>query len=551
MYIREIVLDGFKTYSQRTVIEGFDAHFNAITGMNGSGKSNILDAICFVLGIATLQSLRVNNYKELIYKNGHSGIVKANVSLVFDNTDKERSPEQYKKDDTITVRREVKIDSSTRYTMNGTKATQERVKQFFCMVGLNVNNATFVIMQGHITKVASHRPKEILKMIEEAAGIAMYERQKLVSERLLAKKESKLANINAIIDDELQPKISTLQNEKETYLQWKSRAEECTKLEEQLAYHEFHQLNELKENSAELLINYRKQQVIYEKSIESAESDIKKHQANKAQLISSIPNLTEGDEQLKKLQSEVDKINNEVDNQQDIVDKANKKLATIKKNITKLENAIPTKQGELTELNQKIDTSTNKIADVKEKIENISLQQAKGENSIEGHINNLEQQLQKAHSREENIKAEIEQLNAKIENERQNFKSTTNKQERGKALVDGFQQEIKTLTEELGRLEAEQKKRASLSNQERMSELKEQQRTLQNRLRVRQEEKARKNGDQFYYQQNIVDPGKVYGRLIRHITVQNKAHAQPLEVIAGNRLFAVVTDNDATAAQLL
>ena len=82
------------------------------------------------------------------------------------------------------------------------------------MVGLNVNNATFVIMQGHITKVASHRPKEILRMIEEAAGIANYERQKQVSQRLLTKKESKLANINSIIDDELEPKISTLQKEK-------------------------------------------------------------------------------------------------------------------------------------------------------------------------------------------------------------------------------------------------------------------------------------------------------------------------------------------------
>jgi structural maintenance of chromosome 2 len=50
MYIREIVLDGFKTYQNRTVISGFDPQFNAITGLNGSGKSNILDAIQFLLG---------------------------------------------------------------------------------------------------------------------------------------------------------------------------------------------------------------------------------------------------------------------------------------------------------------------------------------------------------------------------------------------------------------------------------------------------------------------------------------------------------------------
>ncbi len=51
MFIEEVIIDGFKSYATRTVVSGFDPYFNAITGLNGSGKSNILDAICFVLGI--------------------------------------------------------------------------------------------------------------------------------------------------------------------------------------------------------------------------------------------------------------------------------------------------------------------------------------------------------------------------------------------------------------------------------------------------------------------------------------------------------------------
>lgn len=54
MYIKSIVLDGFKSYGSRTEINGFDQEFNAITGLNGTGKSNILDSICFVLGISNL-----------------------------------------------------------------------------------------------------------------------------------------------------------------------------------------------------------------------------------------------------------------------------------------------------------------------------------------------------------------------------------------------------------------------------------------------------------------------------------------------------------------
>ena len=58
MHIKEVVIDGFKSYAQRTVVSGFDESFNAITGLNGSGKSNILDSICFVLGISNLSQVR-------------------------------------------------------------------------------------------------------------------------------------------------------------------------------------------------------------------------------------------------------------------------------------------------------------------------------------------------------------------------------------------------------------------------------------------------------------------------------------------------------------
>lgn len=88
MHIKEVVIDGFKSYATRTVLQGFDPQFNAITGLNGSGKSNILDAICFVLGISNLSQVRVSNLQELVYKQGQAGVTKASVTLVFSNVDK-------------------------------------------------------------------------------------------------------------------------------------------------------------------------------------------------------------------------------------------------------------------------------------------------------------------------------------------------------------------------------------------------------------------------------------------------------------------------------
>ena len=66
MYVEEVILEGFKSYATRTVITGFDPYFNAITGLNGSGKSNILDAICFVLGITNLSQVRYTVEFEVI-----------------------------------------------------------------------------------------------------------------------------------------------------------------------------------------------------------------------------------------------------------------------------------------------------------------------------------------------------------------------------------------------------------------------------------------------------------------------------------------------------
>jgi structural maintenance of chromosome 2 len=109
MFIQEVIVDGFKSYSQRTVIAGWDATFNAITGLNGSGKSNILDAICFVLGISNLSQVRAASLQDLVYKQGQAGITKATVTVVFNNQDASQSPIGYEHHETISVCRQVRF----------------------------------------------------------------------------------------------------------------------------------------------------------------------------------------------------------------------------------------------------------------------------------------------------------------------------------------------------------------------------------------------------------------------------------------------------------
>lgn len=231
MRIEELVIDGFKSYPVRTHVRGFDPSFNAITGLNGSGKSNILDAICFVLGLTNLSSVRASNMQDLIYKRGQAGVTKASVTVVFDNSDKDRSPVAFENYATITVTRQIAMGGASKYLINGHKATQQAVQNLFQSVQLNINNPNFLIMQGKITKVLNMKPAEILSMIEEATGTRMFEERKERAFRTMAKKDQKVREITTLLDEEIKPKLDRLREEKRAFLEYQKGASELERLE--------------------------------------------------------------------------------------------------------------------------------------------------------------------------------------------------------------------------------------------------------------------------------------------------------------------------------
>lgn len=152
MKVEELIIDGFKSYATRTVITDWDPQFNAITGLNGSGKSNILDAICFVLGIASMTTVRASSLQDLIYKRGQAGVTKASVTIVFDNTDKSNSPIGFTNSPQISVTRQVVLGGTSKYLINGHRAPQQSVLQLFQSVQLNINNPNFLLCKVKLQK---------------------------------------------------------------------------------------------------------------------------------------------------------------------------------------------------------------------------------------------------------------------------------------------------------------------------------------------------------------------------------------------------------------
>ncbi|GJE94134.1 condensin complex subunit SMC2 [Phanerochaete sordida] len=255
MRISELIIDGFKSYPERTIISGWDPSFNAITGLNGSGKSNILDAICFVLGITNMSAMRAQNQVDLIYKRGQAGVTKASVTIVFDNTDRASSPVGFENQQTITVTRQIALPNISKYLLNGHKTEQHRVQTVFQSVQLNINNPNFLIMQGRITKVLNMRPQEILGMIEEASGTRMYEERKDKAKKTMGKKDKRVQELTSLLADEITPKLDRLREEKRAYLQWQKAIQELERVGRVLRAWEWTDFNQRAEKKEQEIAN--------------------------------------------------------------------------------------------------------------------------------------------------------------------------------------------------------------------------------------------------------------------------------------------------------
>ncbi|EUB60548.1 Structural maintenance of chromosomes protein 2 [Echinococcus granulosus] len=263
MYIKSMVIDGFKSYCQRTEIPGFDVQFNAITGLNGSGKSNILDAICFLLGITNLFHIRASNLQELVYKGGQAGITKATVSIVFDNTDKSVSPYGYEQFDELTITRQVVVGGKNKYLINGTNATTTRVQDLFHSVQLN-----------------------ILSLLEEAASTKLYESKKEAALKTIEKKDSKLREIDRVLYEDITPTIRKLREERSSYLEYQKVVREIEHLSRLIVAYDFTRLEEAKQRSKDDLVRL-------ETNLSSAKESLEQLNAQKAEVDQNIVNLTE------------------------------------------------------------------------------------------------------------------------------------------------------------------------------------------------------------------------------------------------------------------
>lgn len=282
-HIKKLVMQGFKSFARRTEIP-FENAMNVVVGANGSGKSNIADALCFVLGRISIKSIRAAKAANLLFSGNknYKGVNEASVELIFDNSDGAFGLGTVD----VSIKRVVRRNGISIYKINNETKTRQELIEVIAQAGIDPNGHN-IVMQGDITSLVKMGNEERRRIIEDVAGIAIYETRKQKSLSELEKTEEKLKEIGTI----LREKNSYLKNlEKE-----RQDALNHQKLEELL-----------KKCKATLVFKTIKEK---EKEVWSIEKIIENNQKEIGTIRGKIK---EKDEEINQIQEKVSKVSKEI-----------------------------------------------------------------------------------------------------------------------------------------------------------------------------------------------------------------------------------------------
>ncbi|MEM3054165.1 MAG: chromosome segregation protein SMC [Candidatus Bathyarchaeia archaeon] len=247
-YIKKIELKGFKSFGPQTAKVVLDKGFTAITGPNGSGKTNIVDAVLFALGELSTRRLRAENAAKLIFNGSEkAGLERARMAKViiqFDNSDG-RIPVDTA---TVTISREVYRNGQSVYRLNGRRISRAQIMEILSMAGISSTSQN-IILQGTITRLTDISPMERRKIVEDLVGIAQYDAEKAEAEEKLRAADISIRTAMGRID-EVQRRVEDLERERNELLRYTFLRNEIKKFEAVKLSHDIGQIQEkIRENS--------------------------------------------------------------------------------------------------------------------------------------------------------------------------------------------------------------------------------------------------------------------------------------------------------------
>ena len=229
MQLKHIKLSGFKSFVDPTKIS-FPTNMVGVVGPNGCGKSNVIDAVRWVLGELSAKNLRGESMVDVIFngseKRKASG--QCSVELLFDNSSAKIGGE-YASFNEVSIKRVMTRDAQSNYYINNTKCRRKDVQDIFLGTGLGPSSYA-IIEQGMVSKLVSAKPDELRTHIEEAAGVSKYKERRKETESRIKRTKENLSRVKDI-RDEIARLIKRLENQAKAAEKYKLLKKDKAKLE--------------------------------------------------------------------------------------------------------------------------------------------------------------------------------------------------------------------------------------------------------------------------------------------------------------------------------
>lgn len=242
MRLKCIKLAGFKSFVDPTTVS-FPSNMAAVVGPNGCGKSNIIDAVRWVMGESSAKNLRGESMTDVIFNgsNTRKPVTQASIELIFDNSDGSLIGE-YAAFAEISIRRRVTRDGQNTYFLNGTKCRRRDITDIFLGTGLGPRSYS-IIEQGMISKLIEAKPEDLRNFIEEAAGISKYKERRRETESRIRRTQENLARLSDL-REELERQLERLHRQAQAAEKYQEYKAEERQLKAQLAALKWRTLNE-------------------------------------------------------------------------------------------------------------------------------------------------------------------------------------------------------------------------------------------------------------------------------------------------------------------
>ncbi|WP_087037667.1 chromosome segregation protein SMC [Thermococcus litoralis] len=562
-YVERLEMKGFKSYGNRKVVVPFSRGFTAIVGANGSGKSNIGDAILFVLGGLSAKAMRATRISDLIFAGTREEqpAKYAEVAIYFNNEDRGFPIDE----DEVVIKRRVYPDGRSVYWLNGKRTSRSDILDLLSAAMISPDGYNLVL-QGDITKFIKMSPTERRMIIDEISGVAEYDEKKKKALEELRQAEENLARVDLLIR-EVKTQLDKLEKERNDalrYLDLKEKLEiarttllvgEVKRLENLIAESQKRdkeieeEINEiskkLEEIAKEIIEKERTLNQIERELEEKSEDGILEVTRKISEVNSKIElakrNIEIANREIEESQRRLVKTKEELKAVSEEIEKSKSAIERWKKRKEKLLKDIKEKEKERNELVLKLAEIDKNFSIAKEEFDKVEkeLEDSKKEYYLK------ESEIEKMNDETERIKTKNAQYSAKRLALKSKIEETRNEIEKKKAELSEVEGKMEKITSRLRRLEKELEEK-----QQKLEKILPEIKKVNEEL-IKAEAQREISGNRTLEALKKANIPGIYGSLAELIKVKDESYLTAVEVALGSHADNVVVEDDKVAEKAI